>query len=65
MVSPGMVETEFHERATRGAGDSQAFYARFRVLDASDVANAICYMLAVPPHVAIHDIVMRSVAQPH
>ncbi|MCZ6473838.1 MAG: SDR family NAD(P)-dependent oxidoreductase [SAR324 cluster bacterium] len=65
MISPGMVETEFHERATKGTEDSKAFYSRFRVLDASDVASAICYMLAVPSHVAIHDIVMRSVAQPH
>ena len=65
MMSPGMVETEFHDRATKGEGDSHAFYGRFRVLDAADVAGAMCYMLAAPPHVAIHDIVMRSVAQAH
>ena len=65
MVSPGMVETEFHERASKGAGDSKEFYSRYRVLDASDVADAIRYMLATPPHVAIHDIIMRSVAQAH
>lgn len=65
MISPGMVETEFHDRATKGEGDSHAFYGRFRPLDASDVADAMCYMLAAPRHVAIHDIVMRSVAQPH
>ena len=63
MISPGMVETEFHDRATKGSGDSHAFYGRFRVLDASDVADAMCYMLAAPPHVAIHDILMRSTSQ--
>lgn len=63
MISPGMVETEFHERATKGTGDSHAFYGRFRVLDASDVVDAMCYMLAAPPHVAIHDIIMRSTSQ--
>ncbi len=65
MISPGMVKTEFHQVSTGGAGASADFYARFRVLDAADVADGIVYMLAAPPHVAIHDIVMRSVEQPH
>ena len=63
MISPGMVRTEFHDRATKGDGDSHAFYGRFQVLEAGDVVDAMCYMLAAPPHVAIHDIIMRSVAQ--
>jgi NADP-dependent 3-hydroxy acid dehydrogenase YdfG len=30
-----------------------------------DVAGALLYMLSVPPHVQIHDIMMRSVHQPN
>jgi NADP-dependent 3-hydroxy acid dehydrogenase YdfG len=60
MISPGMVETNFHEVATGGAGDSAAHYSRYRVLDAADVSDVIVYMLSTPPHVAIHDVVMRS-----
>jgi NADP-dependent 3-hydroxy acid dehydrogenase YdfG len=64
MISPGMVKTEFHARSTRSA-DKPAAYADFRVLDPEDVAQAAVYMLSTPRHVQIHDIVMRTVEQPH
>ena len=65
MISPGVVETEFHDRATRGAGDSKTFYSQFKALRAEDVADVVFYMLSAPPHVQIHDVVMRSVEQPY
>ena len=64
MISPGMVATEFHARSTRSGG-KPASYSQFRVLDPQDVAQAAVYMLSTPRHVQIHDIVMRSVEQPH
>ena len=64
MISPGVVETEFHDRATRGAGDSKAFYGKFKPLRAEDVADVVFYLLSTPPHVQIHDVVMRSIEQP-
>ena len=64
MISPGVVETEFHDRATRGAGDSKAFYSTFKPLRAEDVADVVFYLLSTPPHVQIHDVVMRSIEQP-
>jgi NADP-dependent 3-hydroxy acid dehydrogenase YdfG len=63
-VSPGMVETEFQQVATR-AEAKPAPYADYRVLDPGDVAQAALFMLATPRHVQISDIVMRSVEQPH
>lgn len=59
MISPGMVESEFHDVAST---TGEASYA-FPPLKAEDVADALVYMLSVPPHVQIHDIVMRSVHQ--
>ena len=64
MISPGVVETEFHDRATRGSGDSKAFYGKFKPLRAEDVADVVFYLLSTPPHVQIHDVVMRSIEQP-
>ncbi len=64
MISPGMVKTEFHARSTRSAG-KPASYAEYRVLDPEDIAQAAVYMITTPRHVQIHDIVMRSVEQPH
>jgi NADP-dependent 3-hydroxy acid dehydrogenase YdfG len=64
MISPGMVETEFHARSTR-TEKKPSSYAQFRVLDPQDVAGAAVYMLTTPRHVQIHDIIMRSVEQPH
>jgi 17beta-estradiol 17-dehydrogenase / 3beta-hydroxysteroid 3-dehydrogenase len=62
MISPGMVESEFNEVAT--APGDPAGYA-FPPLQAEDVADALLYMLSVPRNVQIHDIVMRSLFQPH
>lgn len=63
MISPGMVKTEFHARSTRGEGKDA--YSQYRVLDPQDVAQAAVFMLTTPRHVQIHDIVIRTVEQPH
>jgi 17beta-estradiol 17-dehydrogenase / 3beta-hydroxysteroid 3-dehydrogenase len=62
MISPGMVESEFHDVADP-SGHSPGY--AFPPLKAEDIADALLYMLAVPRHVQINDIVLRSVHQPH
>ena len=63
-VDPGAVKTElsvvrFHgdeERASR-------VYEGFTPLSAEDVADAVCYVANVPPHVNGFDVVMRGTDQ--
>lgn len=64
MISPGMVNTEFHEKATRGQG-KESMYGDYQPLDPEDVADAVLFMLATAPHVQVNDIVLRPVGQPH
>ena len=64
MISPGMVKTEFQARARKAENKSE-YVAAHRVLDPEDIAQAAVYMLSVPRHVQIHDIVLRPVEQPH
>jgi 17beta-estradiol 17-dehydrogenase / 3beta-hydroxysteroid 3-dehydrogenase len=62
MISPGVTASEFHDIAAPGG--HYAGYA-FPPLQPEDIADALLYMLSVPRHVQIHDIVMRSVHQVH
>lgn len=63
-VSPGYVRTEFAEVASGERDAAQRLYARFTVLEAQDVAATVRHLLLAPPHVQIHDVLMRSVDQP-
>lgn len=63
-ISPGFVETEFAERYHKSSKAAEKTYGRFKVLDAADVADAICYVLAAPKHAQIHDVLMRPTRQP-
>lgn len=60
-ISPGFVETGFHEVWT-GKADHDV-YSRFKVLEARDIADAVDYVLSVPPHVQPHDILLRTIEQ--
>ncbi len=61
-ISPGVVATDFHDAATPG-GDAGDY--PHTPLQAQDVVDALLYMLAVPRHVQINDVMMRPVQQPH
>jgi NADP-dependent 3-hydroxy acid dehydrogenase YdfG len=63
MISPGLVETEFHAHSFGDPAKARAFYERFKPLDPDDIADALLYMLAAPHHVLVHDIVLRPTAQ--
>lgn len=63
-VSPGYVRTEF---AQVYSGDPEAAaktYGRFTVLEPEDVAALVRSIVTAPPHVQVHDILVRSTDQP-
>jgi 3-hydroxy acid dehydrogenase / malonic semialdehyde reductase len=63
-VDPGFVETEFSE--VRFHGDTErarAVYRGFTPLTADDVADAIAYVVNLPEHVNILDLVIMPTAQ--
>ncbi|HMX89527.1 MAG: SDR family NAD(P)-dependent oxidoreductase [Saprospiraceae bacterium] len=63
-VSPGHVEeTEFAINRFEGNKDRANIYSDFNPLKAEDVAHCIGYILSVPAHVAIHDVVLTGTQQ--
>jgi NADP-dependent 3-hydroxy acid dehydrogenase YdfG len=63
-VSPGDTDTEFVERMFRGKRAAAEADPAYRQLDARDVAEAVLYILRTPPHVDVHDLLLRPVGQP-
>lgn len=64
-ISPGYVETEFAQVYALGDEDAAArTYGRFACLQPGDVAEALMYLLSQPPHVQVHDVLMRPTDQP-
>ena len=63
MISPGLVETEFHEKAWRDGAVARELYSKINALQPADLAQAVLYMLSTPPHVQVNDIIMRPVEQ--
>jgi NADP-dependent 3-hydroxy acid dehydrogenase YdfG len=62
-VSPGYVLTEFTDVFTGRPGAGAELGARLRVLDARDVAEAVVWVVSRPPHVEVHDVLVRPTAQ--
>ncbi|MGE0710779.1 MAG: SDR family NAD(P)-dependent oxidoreductase [Planctomycetota bacterium] len=62
-VSPGFVETEFAALYHRDPAAAERTYGRYQVLAPADVADAVEYLLAAPPHVQVHDILLRPLEQ--
>ncbi len=63
-ISPGFVETEFASVFHGRPEASEETYGQFKVLEAVDVADALLHALSAPPHVQIHDILLRPTEQP-
>lgn len=63
-VSPGYVETEFAAHYFKSQEAARKTHGRFKVLAPADVAEAVRYLLSAPPHVQVHDILMRPTEQP-
>ena len=63
-VDPGYTETEFAE--VRFAGDrerAKATYRGFTPLSADDIADVIAYIVNLPPHVNVLDVLIMPSAQ--
>ena len=62
-ISPGLVETEFAARFHRSEETAERIYSQYKVLQPEDIASLIRYVLSCPPHVQIHDILVRPTDQ--
>ena len=63
-VHPGLVETEFSMVRFKGDEErSKKVYDTLRPLSAEDVADAIAYMVDVPPHVTVADLTLLPTDQ--
>ncbi|MCW5889797.1 MAG: SDR family NAD(P)-dependent oxidoreductase [bacterium] len=58
-VSPGHVETEFAGVWSGDAEAGAASYRKMRALQPADVAEAILWIVRQPPHVQVHDVLVR------
>jgi len=63
-LSPGYVETEFAAHYHQSEEEAKRTYGRFKVLEPRDLAEAVRFVLAAPPHVQVHDILLRPRDQP-
>jgi NADP-dependent 3-hydroxy acid dehydrogenase YdfG len=62
-VSPGYVFTEFASVFSGVPGADAEIDKRFKILEAGDVAEAVLWIVTRPPHVEVHDILLRPTAQ--
>ncbi len=63
MISPGLVATEFRERASHGAFRYESYFEKYKPLLPSDIADAVLYMLSTPSHVQVQDILLSPMGQ--
>lgn len=62
-ISPGLVETEFTPRFLQDYKAGQSVYQKTQTLQPQDIAEMIRFILACPPHVQIHDLIVRPTEQ--
>jgi len=64
LVEPGATATELRSHNTQAIQDMQAQrFAGVRTMDASDIADAILYIVTRPWHVAVSEILIRPTEQ--
>jgi serine 3-dehydrogenase len=63
-IDPGATQTEFSEVRFRGdKARAKAVYEGFEPLRPEDIANAVLYVVTVPPHVNVAEMVIMPTAQ--
>ena len=63
-IDPGFVETEFSEVRFHGDKDrAKSVYQGFQPLTADDIADAIAYIINLPEHVNVLDMIIVPTAQ--
>ena len=63
-ISPGFVETGFASHYHKSVDAARETYSKYKVLEARDIADAVAWALAAPPHMQVHDILVRPREQP-
>jgi len=63
-LSPGFVETGFAAHYSKSEERARQTYSRYKVLEAQDMAETILYLLSCPPHMQVHDVLIRPTEQP-
>ena len=64
-ISPGFVQTEFARVYHDGDDDKVAeTYGHYPCLQPVDIADAVVFALGSPPHMAVHDVLLRPTEQP-
>ncbi|XP_063876868.1 dehydrogenase/reductase SDR family member 11-like [Scylla paramamosain] len=58
-ISPGVVETEFAVNSGLSHAAAQQLYQQLPCVQADDITESVIHVLSAPPHVQIHDILMR------
>ncbi len=62
-ISPGFVETGFAAHYQKSEDAAQATYGRYPVIQPHEIADAVVYVLSQPPHLQVHDVLMRPTEQ--
>ena len=64
-ISPGFVHTEFANVYEGNDDAADRWYGNYPVLTSEDIADAIAFTLGSPPHMQVHDILLRPTNQPN
>lgn len=64
-ISPGVMETEWAAKFHRSEGAAKEIFDERKVIQPEDIASIVRYVLSGPPHIQIHDILVRYTAQEH
>ncbi|KAI9560320.1 hypothetical protein GHT06_014337 [Daphnia sinensis] len=66
-ISPGFVETDFFVNALHSTSSNAQsitdLFTTMKPIEPVDVADSVVYILSTPPHVQVHDILMRPTQQ--
>jgi NADP-dependent 3-hydroxy acid dehydrogenase YdfG len=66
LVMPGVVVSEFQNVAGYTEENFGKGVAQFgKLLGPQDIANSICWLLTLPPHVNVNEIMIRPTGQPY
>lgn len=59
-ISPGAVKTEIFGPDTP---ELQAMLKDFPILQSEDVSAAVLYVLGTPPHVQVHELIIKPIGE--
>ncbi|GFR91010.1 dehydrogenase/reductase SDR family member 11 [Elysia marginata] len=63
-ISPGVVETDiFLKLFPKDEDEGRKYLSERKFLEGHDIAKAVTYILSQPPHVQVHDLLVRSTEQ--